>query len=141
MIDSRTAPYAALVLRVALGVTFLAHAWLKLFVFSPAATVKFFDSLGLPEYVAYLVMAIEVVGGIALILGVLARWVALVLAVELIGMIVLVHGGKGWLFTNAAGGWEYPGLLAVAAIALALLGNGAYALSIWSRSAVASAQA
>ena len=50
MIDSRTAPYAALVLRVTLGALFLAHAGLKLFVFTPAGTAKFFGSLGFPLF-------------------------------------------------------------------------------------------
>ena len=49
MIDSRTAPYAALLLRVTLGALFLAHAALKLFVFTPAGTAGFFSSVGLPR--------------------------------------------------------------------------------------------
>ena len=69
MIDSRTAPYAATLLRVALGLLFLAHAGLKIFVFTPAGTAQFFGSLGLPPALAYLVIAIEVIGGVALILG------------------------------------------------------------------------
>ena len=50
MIDSRTAPYAALLLRVSLGVLFLAHAGLKFFVFTPAGTAKFFDSVVSPAF-------------------------------------------------------------------------------------------
>jgi putative oxidoreductase len=137
MVDSRLAPYAALVLRLALGVMLLAHAGLKVFVFTPAGTVKFFASLGLPEWFAYFIIALEVVGGIALILGVLARWFALVIAGELVGTIVLVHGAKGWLFSNAGGGWEYPAFVAATAVALALLGDGAYALLRSWRSAAA----
>ena len=52
MIDARTAPYAALTLRVSLGVMFIAHALLKLFVFSLPGTVGFFQSLGLPGVLA-----------------------------------------------------------------------------------------
>jgi putative oxidoreductase len=48
MIDMRTAPLAATLLRVALGGLFLAHAALKLFVFGPAGTVQYFASLGFP---------------------------------------------------------------------------------------------
>ena len=48
MIAPRTAPYAALLLRVSLGALFLAHAGLKLFVFTPAGTAQFFGSVGLP---------------------------------------------------------------------------------------------
>ena len=82
MIDPRTAPYAATLLRVALGLLFLAHAGLKIFVFTPAGTAQFFGSLGLPPALAYLIIAIEVIGGIALILGVYSRIAALALIPE-----------------------------------------------------------
>ena len=49
--------YAALLLRVTMGIAFLAHAWLKIAVFTPAGTVQFFQSLGLPGPLAYLVIA------------------------------------------------------------------------------------
>ena len=48
MIDTRTAPYAALIMRLTLGTMFVAHALLKLFVFTLPGTVQFFESLGLP---------------------------------------------------------------------------------------------
>lgn len=128
MIDSRTAPYAALVLRVALGALFLAHSSLKLFVFTPAGTAKFFGSLGLPGELAYLVIAGEVLGGIALILGVWTRYAALAGIPILLGAIFTVHGAAGFFFTNPKGGWEFPAFWTVALLAQALLGDGAYAL-------------
>ncbi|MBI5321837.1 DoxX family protein [Bradyrhizobium sp.] len=128
MIDARTAPFAALVLRLTLGAMFLAHAGLKIFVFTPAGFVKNFGGLGLPAWLAYFIIAIEIVGGLALILGVLARWAALILSAELVVTIVMVHGARGFLFTNPGGGWEFPALWAASALALALLGDGAYAL-------------
>ena len=70
MIDTKTAPYAALLLRVSLGGLLLAHAGLKYFVFTPAGTEKFFASLGLPGWFGLVVMAGETVCGLALILGV-----------------------------------------------------------------------
>src|SRR5437899_11167423 len=54
MINQNTAPYGALLLRVSLGVLFLIHASLKIFVFTPAGTAQFFESLGLPGFLAYL---------------------------------------------------------------------------------------
>ena len=66
MTNQNTAPYAALILRVSLGVLFLAHGALKLFVFTPAGTVGFFESLGLPGFFAYLTILAEVGGGAAL---------------------------------------------------------------------------
>lgn len=79
MVDSRTAPYAALVLRVTLGALFLAHAALKLFVFTPAGTAGFFSSVGLPPALAYVTIAAEVLGGLALIAGLWTRVVAIAL--------------------------------------------------------------
>jgi putative oxidoreductase len=132
MIDSRTAPYAVLLLRVSLGVLFLAHASLKLFVFTPAGTAHFFGSVGLPPVLAYLVIAAEVAGGIALILGLWTRIAAIVLLPILLGAIFTVHGAAGFFFNNANGGWEYPAFWSIALIVQALLGDGAYALR-WSR--------
>jgi putative oxidoreductase len=128
MIDPRTAPYAALALRVALGALFLAHAGLKLFVFTPAGTAQFFGKLGLPPALAYLTIAVELVGGLCLILGFLTRWAALGLFMVLIGAIVTVHGANGFFFDNAGGGWEYPAFWAVALLVHVLLGDGACAL-------------
>lgn len=128
MIDQKTAPYAALVLRVSLGTMFIAHALLKILVFTPAGTVSFFESLGLPRFFVYITMAVELAGGTALILGVATRWVSLGLIPVLTGTIVLVHGGNGWLFTNEGGGWEYPAFLIMASLVQGLLGDGIYAL-------------
>ena len=142
MIDSRTAPYAALLLRVALGALFFAHASLKLFVFTPAGTAKFFASLGLPPALAYATMAAEVIFGAALILGVYARFAALLLVPVLLGAIFTVHGPAGFFFTNPHGGWEFPAFWTLALVVQALLGDGEYALapSLGSRRVMMSAQ-
>ena len=130
MIDTKTAPYAALVLRVSLGAMFIAHRlYLKAFVFTLPGTAPFFASLGLPAVLAYLVFYAEAIGGILLLAGVYTRWVALALVPILIGA-AWVHWPNGWLFTAPNGGWEYPVCLTVAASAQALLGDGAYALRL-----------
>ncbi len=122
--------FGALVLRVALGVVFIAHSlYLKLVVFTLPGTAQFFESLGLPGFSAYLVFAAEAAGGVALLLGTQVRAVAAVLAVISAGA-VWAHLDYGWLFTNAGGGWEYPALLTAASVAQALLGPGAYALRL-----------
>ena len=126
--DPRTTPYAALLLRASLGVMFLAHAAVKLFIFTPSGTAGFFGSLGLPPALAYLVMTAEVVGGVALVLGVWTRIVALMLTPILSGAIVTVHGASGWMFTNPGGGWEYPAFWAIGLFALAGIGDGAWAM-------------
>jgi putative oxidoreductase len=130
MIDSRTAPYAALLLRLTLGFLFLAHLSLKLFVFTPAGTAKFFGSLGLPAELAYVIMIGEALGGIALILGIWTRVVAIAATPILLGAIFTVHGPAGFWFTNPHGGWEYPAFWTVALVVQALLGDGIYALRV-----------
>lgn len=130
MIDTRTAPYAALVLRVSLGVMFIAHsAWLKLMVFTLPGTAQFFGSLGLPPALAYVVFAAETIGGLALILGVQTRWVAAALIPILLGA-AWAHAGNGWVFSNAGGGWEYPVFLIAASVVQILLGDGTHALRL-----------
>ncbi len=126
MIDSRTAPYAALVMRLALGIMFLAHGLTKVFVFTPAGTARFFESIGLPGFLAYPVMAFEVIGGLLLVLGVYTRWIAALAVVQLF-VASTVHFGNGWSFSNANGGWEYPIYLCVSALVVALLGDGSFA--------------
>lgn len=119
---------AATVLRVSMGILFLAHAGLKIFVFTPAGTAGYFASLGLPGPLAYLVIAAELIGGIALILGVYSRWVSLALVPILLGSIYVPHGAAGFFFSNEGGGWEFPAFWAVALIVQAILGDGAFAL-------------
>jgi putative oxidoreductase len=128
MIDAHSAPYAVLLLRVALGVLFLAHCWLKLVVFKPAGTVAWFESIGQPGGLAYVAIALELGGGLALILGIWPRVVALALVPLILGTIYAVHGRKGWLFSNEGGGWEYPAFWAAALVVLFALGDGACAL-------------
>ena len=126
MNDSRNAEYAALVLRVALGVMFVAHALLKYFVFTLPGTAQFFASIGLPGVLGYVTFGAELVGGILLIAGVRTRFVALALVPILLGA-TWAHSGNGWLFSAPNGGWEYPAFWTVALVVQALLGDGAYA--------------
>lgn len=115
-------------LRISLGAIYIAHSlYLKLVVFTLPGTAQFFESIGLPGPLAYLVFAAEAVGGIALVLGVQTRWSALALVPVALGA-AWAHAGAGWLFTNPGGGWEYPLFLAVATLAQSLLGDGAFAL-------------
>jgi len=119
---------ATLLLRIALAFMFFAHAWLKVKVFTIPGTVKYFESLGVPGFLAYLTITAEIAGGALLFLGIGTRWVALALVPLMLGTIVLVHGRNGWLFTNKDGGWEYPAFWVVGLLVLAALGDGAAAL-------------
>lgn len=128
MIDIRTAPYAVFILRVALGLLFLAHVCLKIFVFGPAGTAGFFVSLGLPSWLAYVTIIWELVGAFTLVLGIWPRFVAVAVIPILLGAIFSVHAAAGFFFNNPNGGWEFPGFWIIALIVLALSGDGAYAL-------------
>ena len=131
MIDHRTAPYAAFVLRVSLGVMFIAHSLiLKHFTYTLPGTVQFFESIGLPGALAYLTFWAELLGGLALVAGIGTRWVVLALVPILAGA-TWVHIGNGWVFSATNGGWEYPVFLIAASLVQALLGDGRYALSNW----------
>jgi len=124
----RYADFGPTLLRIALGVIFLAHgAYLKLVVFTMAGTVGFFESLGLPGFSAYATVAAEIIGGILLILGIRVREAALVLVGVSLGA-TWAHLGFGWLFTNEGGGFEFPLFLAVASAVQVLIGPGALRL-------------
>lgn len=116
-----TTAYGALLLRVSLGVMYLAHSVvLKAMTFGLAGTAKFFESIGLPGPLAYVVFAMEAVGGVLLLLGVKTRWVAAALLPVLAGA-TWTHAGNGWVFNAPNGGWEYPVFLAVASVVLILI--------------------
>lgn len=111
-------------LRVALGIMFIAHSIvLKYFTFTLAGTAQYFDSIGLPASLAYVVFALEAIGGVLLVLNIATRWVALALVPVLIGAM-WVHLGNGWVFSAPNGGWEYPLFLIVISVVVALQSYG-----------------
>jgi len=120
--------HGALVLRLALGTMFIAHALLKYYVFTLPGTAQFFQSLGLPGALAYLTFFAELAGGALILAGFFGRWVSAGLIPVLLGA-TWAHAANGWVFTAPNGGWEYPAFLAAAALAHALIGDGAYAVS------------
>ncbi len=120
---------AAFILRVALGAMSLAHGLLKILVFTLPGTVAFFEQVGFPGWTAYLVVGVEVIGGVLLLAGVAVRQTAIALLPVLLGA-TWVHLGNGWVFSNANGGWEYPAYLVIAAVAQAMLGPGRFALKM-----------
>jgi putative oxidoreductase len=127
MIDTRFAPYGALTLRIALGVMFIAHAYLKLAVFTVAGFAGFLGQVGLPAFLAWPIILAEIVGGLAIIVGFYGRYVSLLLQPILLGALV-IHAPNGWVFNAPNGGWEYPAFLALTALAHTLIGDGALAL-------------
>ncbi|MBU8543393.1 MULTISPECIES: DoxX family protein [Roseomonadaceae] len=130
-LDTRaTTPYAALLLRVSMGVLFLAHGLLlKIMTFGFAGTMGFFGSLGFPPVLGAVVAVAETLAGIALILGIWVRPVSLLLLPIMIGA-TLQHLGAGWMFSNAGGGWEFPAFWTVLLLVQAGLGAGAHAVDL-----------
>ena len=122
------AQFAHTLLRISYGVILFAHGYvLKVGTFTIAGTVGFFESLGLPAIIAYLVIFGEIFGGLALIAGLFTRLVAWLSLPIMLGAI-WPHLGNGWVFSAEGGGWEFPALLAVIAIVLGLTGPGRLAL-------------
>jgi putative oxidoreductase len=125
-----TTPYAALLLRVSMGVLFLAHGGLlKLGTFGLAGTMGFFGSLGYPPIFGAIVTFAEIGAGIALIAGVGVRTVSL-LSIPIMVGATIQHAGNGWMFGNTGGGWEFPAFWTAALLVQAGLGAGAHALDL-----------
>jgi putative oxidoreductase len=127
-VERRAARAAVLLLRVSLGVVFIAHAWLKLDVYTLPGTADFFNQHGFPGWTAYPVFLLELIGGLALVAGAYSRWVAVALVPVLAGALS-VHWPNGWSFTAPNGGWEYVAFLIAALLVQAGLGDGPLALS------------
>jgi putative oxidoreductase len=115
---------ARTILRIVTGFLFAAHGWQKFNEFTIAGTQAAFAQMGVPaaNLVAPFVATLELVGGVALILGVLTRVFAALLAVDMLGALFLVHASAG-IFA-ATGGYELVLILAAAALAVALVGAG-----------------
>lgn len=124
---STSSRHGVALLRISLGVMWIAHALLKLLVFTLPGTAQFFASVGFPGWMAYPVFAAELLGGAALLFGVYARQVSLLL-VPVMAAAAWVHLPNGWVHTSPGGGWEYPVFLTVASVVLWLVGDGSFAL-------------
>lgn len=125
--DTSLPSYGLTLLRISLGVMWISHALLKILVFTVPGTIEFFQSVGFPGFLVYPVLAVELTGGAALILGIYARQVSLAL-VPVLMAATTVHIGNGWVFTSPGGGWEYPVFLILASLVLWMAGDGALAL-------------
>lgn len=130
MLNTRTfsSAWALAVLRIVTGIVFLMHGWQKLAMMGIGGFAGFLGQLGVPgaEVAALVVTAVEVIGGLALILGLGSRWVAIPLAFDMLVALFTVHLPAG--FFASEGGYELVLLLLAASVALILGGSGALAL-------------
>lgn len=122
-IDAQTADWGPLPLRVAVGLVFVMHGGQKLFVFGLAGTAGFMAQVGIPApmLAAVVVTAVELLGGLALLLGLFTRWVAIPLAIDMIVAILTVHLKAGFFLPR---GYEFTLTLLGATLGLALMGSG-----------------
>ncbi len=130
------------VLRIFGGVIFVMHAYLALFVFTPANHQAFIANvakLPAPVLVSWIIIVVHGLGGILMILGILTRWAAAANAVIMLGALITVKLAQGFflkgIITDAAagravaGGYEFELLLLGACVALILAGGGALAIT------------
>ena len=122
---NRLQPLGLLVLRLALGVIMVAHGWQKIADHMHGIT-GMMHQLGLPPFMAYLVVAAEFGGGILVLVGFLTRLAAFAIFIDMLVAILKVHLPHGLFASN--GGLEFP--LACAAIAFALIFSGAGPIAI-----------
>ncbi|MCG5219932.1 DoxX family protein [Streptosporangium sp. KLBMP 9127] len=126
--------------RVAIGVIFFVHGWMKFTTMGISGTTSMFESIGVPlaGIAAPAVAVLEVVGGVALILGAALPIFGTLLALNMIGAIVFVHGSAG--FAVDKGGYEFVLALAAASLVIGFSNGGALAVdSLWRRRTAAPA--
>ena len=125
-LDLVFAPYGIFVLRVAIGIDWIVHAFLKTWrgMYTHEALLA---KNGITPLLAWPTFSLEVIGGCAILLGWYTRqWAAFLMI--FLAVVVWIKWPVGWLYSNTGGGWEYPLFWLVAQSTLVLSGGGAFAL-------------
>lgn len=116
--------FGTLIVRLVVGITFLVHGLAKFQTIEGIA--GWFQSIGLPSFMAYAVTAIEIIGGIGLIIGLGTRVISVIIAALMVGATVKVKLAAGFLGNGQMAGWELDLALMAMAIHLAIAGSYAY---------------
>lgn len=116
--------WALTIIRITVGLIFFMHGWQKLFMMGIPGVSGFFGSLGVPAagFMAGFITFLELLGGLALILGVATRIVAALLAINMLVALLLVHLANGFFASN--GGYEFVLILMAASVAFVFSGAG-----------------
>jgi putative oxidoreductase len=125
-VDPISAQYGIFLLRVAVGIDWIVHAFLKTW-----RGMNTHEALlaknGITPLLAWPTFTLELIGGCAILLGWYTRqWSALLLV--FLAVVIWIKWPVGWLYSNTGGGWEYPLFWLIAQAALVLAGSGAFAL-------------
>jgi len=128
MLDHRTAPYAALVLRLTLAFFFIAHVYRKFAIIGFDNWWTRLNRDGYADWVVYYTLAAESAGAVLLLLGIYSRYVSLLALPVLIAVTHYWAVRKGFWFGD--GGAEFPLAWTMMLAAQALLGDGAYAVKV-----------
>lgn len=131
----KTTSLSVLLIRVALGAIFIAHGYMKLFVFGIGGVIKSFTAMGipLPAILGTIVTLLEFFGGIAILIGLLTRWISLLFVVEFLVALFKVHLANGFFIGRGMDGqfhygFEFVFLILFASLALSIMKAGNYSL-------------
>jgi putative oxidoreductase len=127
-ITSAARDVAILIARIGVGVVFIAHGWQKLVTFGVAGTAVSFQRMGVPAPTvsAWYASLVELLGGVALVVGLAVPVAGLLLLLDMLGAYLFVHAGHGLFVTK--GGGELAIGLSAASLLLAAVGAGRFSL-------------
>ncbi len=124
--------WGLLILRIVLGAVFIAHGYQKLFVLGAGGVAGFFGAIGIPAaaFFAWVVSLVEFFGGIAILVGLVARYAALLLAINMLVALLVVHLPNGFFITQTAMGYEFVLTLFAALVFVLFNGAGKYSVEL-----------
>jgi len=118
---------SSLLLRLSIGSVFFLHGIGKPLTIGMLEIIEVFYQKGFPAWIAYSTIAVEIIGGIMLLLGYYSRLACVILIPINLG-ILMYHIPYGWMFHNRGGGWEYPNIILFVLISIFFLGTGKFGI-------------